>query len=124
MFRRRPANLGVHSGRFAPCPHSPNCVSSQADPSDAEHFVQPIRGTMEDVRRAVLSTPRTTIVTDTPHYLHVEFRTRLLRFVDDVEFFSDGTAVQVRSCSRLGRSDFGVNRRRVEALRARVEGVR
>jgi uncharacterized protein (DUF1499 family) len=96
-------------------------VSSQADPSDAEHSIQPIRGTIEDVRRGVLSTPRTTIVTETPQYLHVEFRTRLLRFVDDVEFFFDGTAVQVRSSSRLGRSDFGVNRRRVEALRARVE---
>ena len=123
MFRRRPANLGVHGGRFAPCPPSPNCVSSQANPSDAEHFIQTIRGTIEEVRRVILSTPRTTIVTETPQYLHVEFRTRLLRFVDDVEFFFDGTAVQVRSCSRLGRSDFGVNRRRIEALRARVEGL-
>jgi uncharacterized protein (DUF1499 family) len=123
MFRMRPADLGVHNGRFAPCPPSPNCVSSQADPDDAEHHIQPIRGSIADVRRAVLSTPRTTIVTETPQYLHVEFRTRLLRFVDDVEFFFDGTAVQVRSCSRLGRNDFGVNRRRVEALRARVGGL-
>ena len=121
MFSRRPANLGLRSGRFAPCKPSPNCVSSQADPSDAEHYVQPIRGTIDDVRRAVLSTPRATVVTEMPHYLHVEFRTRLMRFVDDVEFFFDGTAVQVRSCSRVGRNDFGVNRRRVEALRARVE---
>jgi uncharacterized protein (DUF1499 family) len=122
MFSRRPANLGVHSGRFAPCKPSPNCVSSQADPADAEHYIQPIRGTLDAVRRAVVNTPRTTVVTETPHYLHVEFRTRLMRFVDDVEFFFDGAAVQIRSCSRLGRNDFGVNRRRVEALRARIEG--
>jgi uncharacterized protein (DUF1499 family) len=124
MFSSRPANLGVRNGRFAPCKSSPNCVSSQADPSDTEHHIQPIRGTIDDVRRAVLGMRRTTIVTEMPHYLHVEFSTRLIRFVDDVEFFFDGTAVQVRSCSRMGRNDFGVNRRRVEALRALVEGGR
>jgi uncharacterized protein (DUF1499 family) len=114
---RRPTNLGVRDGLLAPCKRSPNCVSSQADPADREHHVAPLKATMEDVRKAVESLPRTRIVLAHPNYLHAEFRSRLLGFVDDVEFFFDGAAIQVRSASRLGRRDFGVNRARVETLR-------
>jgi uncharacterized protein (DUF1499 family) len=114
---RRPVNLGVKDGRLAPCRRSPNCVSSQADPSDGEHYIAPLRASLQDVRRAVESLPRTRIVLAHPDYLYAEFRSRLLRFVDDVEFFFDGAAVQVRSASRLGRRDFGVNRARIEKLR-------
>jgi uncharacterized protein (DUF1499 family) len=114
---RRPANLGVRDGLLAPCKRSPNCVSSQADPADREHHVAPLKATMQDVRKAVESLPRTRIVLAHPNYLHAEFRSRLLGFVDDVEFFFDGAAIQVRSASRLGRRDFGVNRARVETLR-------
>jgi uncharacterized protein (DUF1499 family) len=117
---RRPDNLGVRDGRLAPCKRSPNCVCSQADPADREHYIAPLQATMAAVRRAVAGTPRATIVRDEKDYLHAEFRTRLMRYVDDVEFFFDGRVIQVRSCSRLGRRDFGVNRRRVEALRARL----
>jgi uncharacterized protein (DUF1499 family) len=53
--------------------------------------------------------------------LYAEFRTPLMRYVDDVEFFFDGALVHVRSCSRLGRRDFGANRKRVERLRALIE---
>ena len=115
---RRPTNLGVSNGRFAACRRSPNCVSSQADPSDAEHYIAPLKGTMEAVRRAVASMPRTTVITDKENYLYAEFRSKLLGYVDDVEFFHDGAVIHVRSASRLGRRDFGVNRRRVEDLRA------
>jgi uncharacterized protein (DUF1499 family) len=114
---RRPTNLGVRDGRLAPCRSSPNCVSSQAEPSDREHYIAPLRASMEDVRKAVESLPRTRIVLAHRDYLYAEFSSRLLGFVDDVEFFFDGAAVQVRSASRLGRRDFGVNRARIEHLR-------
>ena len=114
---RRPDNLGVSNGRLAPCRRTPNCVSSQADPSDPEHYIAALKGTMEAVRKAVESLPRATIVSEKQNYLYAEFRSKLLGFVDDVEFFDDGEAIQVRSASRLGRRDFGVNRARVEKLR-------
>ena len=117
---RRPHNLGVSNGRLAPCRRTPNCVSSQAEPSDAEHYIAPLRGTMEAVRKAVESLPRATIVSERQNYLFAEFRSKLLGFVDDVEFFHDGSVIQVRSASRLGRRDFAVNRRRIERLRAMI----
>ena len=115
---RRPNNLGVSNGRFAACRRTPNCVSSQADPGDGEHYIAPLQGTMEALRRAVAAMPRTAVITDKKNYLYVEFRSKLLGYVDDVEFFHDGAVIQVRSASRLGRRDFGVNRKRVEDLRA------
>jgi len=121
---KRPGNLGVREGRLAPCKRSPNCVSSQADPSDLEHYIAPIHGSMAAAREAVESLPRTTIVEARGDYLYAEFRSALLRYVDDVEFFFDGQVIHVRSCSRLGRRDFGVNRKRVEALRALIEARR
>ena len=118
---KRPENLGVRDGMLAPCKPSPNCVSSQANPADREHYIAPIHGTMDAVRRAVEAFPRARIIEKSETYLYAEFRTRLVGFVDDVEFFFDGRVIQVRSCSRLGRRDFGVNRRRVEALRRAIE---
>ena len=124
MFNwRRPANLGVIEGRLAPCRSTPNCVSSQADPSDREHYIAPLRASMEEVRAAVESLPRTRIVLAHPDYLYAEFRSRLLGYVDDVEFFFDGAVVQVRSASRLGRRDFGVNRARIEKIREVIKSL-
>ena len=118
---RRPTNLGVEKGRLAPCKRTPNCVSSQADPADREHYIAPLafRGSMADLRRAVESMERATVIKAERDYLYAEYRTRLLRYVDDVELYYDQKAgmVHVRSASRLGRRDFGVNRKRVEALR-------
>ena len=121
---KRPDNLGVRNGRLAACKRSPNCVSSQANPSDLEHYIAPIHGSMDAVRAALERVPRATLIEDKGNYLYAEFRTRLLRYVDDVEFFFDGTVIHVRSCSRLGRRDFGVNRRRVETLRSLIEARR
>ena len=121
---RRPDNLGVKDGRLAPCRRTPNCVSSQADPADREHYVDaiPFRGdAMTAVRKAVEALPRTTIISSTSNYLYAEFRSKLLGYVDDVEFFFDGNVIQVRSASRLGRRDFGVNRSRVEQLRRLIK---
>jgi len=117
---RRPTNLGVKDGRLAPCKRTPNCVSSQADPSDQEHYIAPIafRGGMDEVRRAVASMAGATVINAQGNYLYAEYRTKLMRYVDDVELFKVGDIVHVRSASRLGRRDFGVNRKRIEALRA------
>jgi uncharacterized protein (DUF1499 family) len=119
-----PAALGVRDGRLAPCPASPNCVSSQA--TDADHRVAPIAYTGDAaaalVRLAhmIAAQPGATIVAQHDGYIYATFQTPLMGFVDDVEFLVDPAqrVIQVRSASRLGTSDFGVNRKRIEALRA------
>ena len=124
---KRPGNLGAVNGRLAPCKRSPNCVSTQAGPGDAEHYIAPIPFTgdaIAAVRAAVESMPRATVIRQEKGYLYAEFRSKLLGFVDDVEFLHDGTQLHVRSASRLGRRDFGVNRARVEALRRRLTKAR
>ncbi len=121
---RPPASLGVTEGRLAPCPGSPNCVSSEA--AAAEQRVEPLRydGDATQARARLLEVlngmERVRIVQSTDDYLHAEFRSAVFGFVDDVEFyFSPPGILQVRSASRTGYSDFGVNRERVETLRAR-----
>jgi uncharacterized protein (DUF1499 family) len=125
---KRPDNLGVRNGCLAPCKRTPNCVSSQADSADREHYIAPIpfRGSMQNLRNAVLAMPRATLIREGENYLYAEFRTALMRYVDDVELFFDQPlgVVHVRSASRLGRRDFGVNRKRVEALRALIQAPR
>jgi uncharacterized protein (DUF1499 family) len=123
---KRPDNLGVHEGKLAACKRTPNCVSSQADLADAIHYVAPIpfHGNAQDaiaeVRATVENMERVRVIREMPAYLYAEFRSRLMGFVDDVEFVFDEKAqlLHVRSASRLGRRDFGVNRERVERIRA------
>jgi uncharacterized protein (DUF1499 family) len=119
---RRPSNLGANDGRLAPCRRTPNCVSSQADPADREHYIEPISfaGKFEDVKEIVQGMRGATLIRAQAAYLYAEFRTPLLRFVDDLELLHAGSVLHVRSASRLGRRDFGVNRKRVEALRALI----
>jgi len=120
-----PENLGVRNGRLAPCPSSPNCVSSQA--SDAEHRVDPLplAANPDETRTRLLAVlaiePRVEIVEQEGNYLRAEFTSRVLRFVDDVEFLIGAQAVDVRSASRLGHADFGINRERVERLRKQLQ---
>jgi len=122
---KRPDNLGVKDGRLASCGRRLNCVSSHAEPSDAQRYVAPIpfKGgaarAMAAARKAVERMRRATVIRQEGNYLYAEFRSRLMGFVDDVEFTFDENAglLHVRSASRLGRRDFGVNRERVEALR-------
>lgn len=120
----RPDNLGVKDGRFAACKTTPNCVSSQADPADGEHYIAPIAfsGTMHELRRAVESMTRATVIREEGHYIYAEYKSALMGYVDDVELLLDEKArlVHVRSASRLGRSDFGVNRKRIEELRGLI----
>ncbi|MBA3033734.1 MAG: DUF1499 domain-containing protein [Gammaproteobacteria bacterium] len=122
---KRPTDLGVAAGTFAACPATPNCVSSDA--SDSAHQVAPLQLAVAPamawpaVREFVAAgMPRTAIVTESADYLHVECRSAMLGFVDDLELHLRPGAgiIAVRSASRIGRSDFGVNRSRVEDLRA------
>lgn len=127
-----PTDLGVVNGRLKPPSRAENSVSSQAGlypdhPMKAYAEIAPIRFTgdgraaIERIRRIVESTPGARVIREEPTYLYAQFRTRWLKFVDDVEFFADEGArvVHVRSASRVGRGDLGVNRARIEALRAR-----
>ena len=117
----RPANLGAKDGRLAACPASPNCVSSQA--TDERHQIAPLAFTGDPdtafVRLKQILTRRkdTTIIEERSEYLRVEMRTTF--FVDDGEFLLDRErqVIQVRSASRLGYSDLGKNRSRVEEIR-------
>lgn len=119
----RPRDLGVWNGRLRECPPSPNCVCSDA--SDRAHRIEPfaLAGDPSEawgrIVEAVAALPRTTVVARTDDYLHAECRSWLLGFVDDLELHlrRGERRVAVRSASRLGYSDLGVNRRRVEDLR-------
>lgn len=128
---RTPADLGPRDGRLKPPSMTPNSVSSQAG-LYPEHPMRdyariapfPLQGsgpaTIERIRRVVEGMEGAKVVQATSGYLHVEFTTKRMKFVDDAEFWFDpqGGVIQVRSASRLGRKDFGVNRARIEAIRA------
>lgn len=112
-----PANLGVANNRLAPCPDSPNCVSSFATAPD--QAIAPIAANIKQIKKAIAQLDEAKIVESTPDYLHVEFTSAVFQFVDDVEFLwdADQGVTQLRSASRLGYSDLGVNRERIENLR-------
>jgi uncharacterized protein (DUF1499 family) len=123
------ADKQIPGRELPPCPASPNCVSS-LEPSGAHHVEPfPYRGTQAEARArlidAILSMPRAKMVVAEGNYLQVEFRSVVFRFVDNVEFLFDGgnKVIHVRSASRVGYYDFGVNRRRVEELRKRFMAV-
>ena len=124
----RPDDIGV-GGRLAACPNKPNCVNSGSD--DARHAIPPLkfsgnaRAAMVRLKLVVAAMPGATLISQRPEYLYAEFRTRVMGFVDDVELVLDERAgvVQVRSSSRLGYSDFGVNRRRIEAIRQKFDSA-
>ena len=111
------------NGQLAPCPSSPNCVSSLAD--DEEHRVEPFMlasnnaNCWADIISLVKALPRTQIIAETSNYLHVEVRSFLFRFVDHLELViaQDKQRLDIRSASVTGYSDMGVNRKRVEMLR-------
>ena len=119
-----PETLGAREGRLGACPDRPNCVSSQM--SDAVHEVKPFRVTgevgaaMARLAALIETQEGARIVMRRADYLHAEYQSKLMGFVDDLELLADPAArvIHVRSASRLGYSDLGVNRARVEALRA------
>src|SRR5262245_14595516 len=120
----RPTTLGVKESRLAPCPSSPNCVSSDAQ--DGSHFAPafqlavPATDAWRAGRATVANLPRIKIITETADYLHAECSSTFFGFVDDLELHlrPEKNIIAVRSAARLGYSDLGVNRKRVEKLRA------
>jgi uncharacterized protein (DUF1499 family) len=125
----RPTNLGVKQGQLLACPNTPNCVNSQS--SNADQKVEPLTFSsspaqaLANLKSVIQTMPRTRLVTEESNYLYAEFTTALMGFVDDVEFYIDEAArvVHVRSASRLGQSDLGVNRKRVEEIRAKFAAI-
>ncbi|HHJ38192.1 MAG TPA: DUF1499 domain-containing protein [Methylothermaceae bacterium] len=118
--------LGLKYGWLLPCPDSPNCVSSHANPNDKTHYLPPIAFTdepekvWERLQKLLKSFPDATIVESKNNYLRAEFRSKLFGFVDDVEFLldRDDKVIHFRSASRVGHSDLGANRKRIEMIRA------
>lgn len=121
--------LGIQDGKLAPCPKSPNCVCTQAD--DKGHAIEPIHFTcstdeaLKFAKEALLSMPRIALVEEGPSYLRATATTLLMRYVDDVEIYCDSTnqVLHFRSASRLGYSDMGANRKRMEGFRRRFEEI-
>ena len=131
---KEPPDLGVKDGRLKPPSRTENSVSSQASlypdhPMKAYAEIAPFkftgdgRAALDRIKRIVEATEGARIVRAEPTYLYAQFQTRWLKFVDDVEFFADENAkmVHVRSASRIGRGDLGVNRARIEAIRTRFD---
>lgn len=119
---KAPDDIGVRDGRLQPCPDSPNCVGSQS--AGAARIApialrEPASFAWQRLSKIVAGLPRMRIVERTDRYLRLEASSRIFGFVDDVEFLLDPDAnvIHVRSASRLGYSDLGVNRDRVEHIR-------
>lgn len=119
----RPNNLGIHDGKFATCPTSPNCVSSFSE--DTLHQIEPLaysdspEEAFKQLTNILELMDNVKIITSESDYIYAEFTSSLMGFVDDVEFYLDqpNQVIQVRSASRLGDSDLGVNRKRIEMIR-------
>lgn len=124
-----PEGLGVTDGRLADVPASPNAVSTFA--TDDEHGMSPIsinrtsEGVMERVVKVLNGMPRVSVVERTTNYLRAECQSGFFRFVDDVEFLIDeqNSTLHFRSASRLGHSDLGVNRARMEEFSDRFRST-
>jgi uncharacterized protein (DUF1499 family) len=126
-----PDNLGVRDGRLAPCPNSPNCVSTQAEPSDRQHYIEPVAyqgpvaSALARIAEVIAAEPRAEVLRAEGPYIHAVFRSATMSFPDDVEFYVDEGAglIHFRSAARLGQGDAGVNRRRMERLTAALQAV-
>lgn len=124
LFSSPNHKLGLTDGKLAACPDSPNCVSSYA--TDEAHSIAPVDVTgkvpqevMAAVKKALSEMPRTAIVSEDTNYIHATATTLLMRYVDDVEIYLDEaeSKLHLRSASRIGYSDLGANRARVEKLK-------
>jgi uncharacterized protein (DUF1499 family) len=128
----RPADIGVSNGRLKPPSPTPNSVSSQAalypdHPQRAYAEIAPLPlknasgpASLQAVAAALGAMPGVTVVEQRPDYLYAQAETRWMKFTDDLEFWFNPArgVIELRSASRLGRKDFGVNRERIEAIRA------
>ena len=129
VFAGDPPELGIQDGKLSPCPSTPNCVVSQGD--DPDHRIEPIAYTVSrEKAREVLTkvlgvVPRTEIVMQREDYIRVKSTSRIMGFVDDTEFYfpEDKPVIHVRAAARLGESDLGVNRRRLEQIRFALQDL-
>ncbi|MFC1236570.1 DUF1499 domain-containing protein [Vibrio sp. F74] len=121
--------LGINEGKLTPCPSTPNCLNSQIN-GDDKHQIESIvyAGTLTEAHTALVqilkSEDHTKTIEIESNYIHVEYTSTFFQFVDDVEFYfveerPDKTQIHIRSASRIGRSDFGVNRTRIERIRGK-----
>ena len=115
-----PQDIGVRDGRLIACPESPNCVSSYE--SSEEHSIAALDGNLSQIQQILVAMDGANIVKQSSNYLYAEFTSSLMGYVDDVEFLYDAASntTQVRSASRVGYSDMGANRSRVEAIRMQL----
>ena len=114
----QPDNLGIQNGQLAPCPATPNCVSSQAL-KDSQHYIAPIPYQSPSQIIAILNSQhRTKIIKATDNYIYAQVTSRIMGFVDDLEFYFSPTEpiIHTRSASRLGESDLGANRQRLAQI--------
>ncbi len=118
-----PNNLGLTNGKLLPCPGTPNCVNSQS--KEAEHSIEPLayqensETAIATLKEIINQQERTNIISETDNYLYAQFTSHWMGYVDDVEFYVNANkgVIDVRSASRLGESDLGVNRQRIEMIR-------
>jgi uncharacterized protein (DUF1499 family) len=126
------SKLGIENGQLKECPTTPNCVNSQA--KDKKHFIEPIlvTGPPLEAKKHILNIlkelKRSKIKAIEDNYIRAEFTSRVFRFVDDVEFYFPDTKskegiIHVRSASRIGHSDLGVNRKRIEEIRSKFKAI-
>lgn len=114
--------IGLIDGKLYPCPNSPNCVSTQAVGGIHKMAPIPFSGSVSEAKNKMLKIVKTLkrikIISDEDYYVHIEVRTAIFRFIDDVEFLFDENAkvIHFRSRARLGYSDMGVNRKRMEKM--------
>jgi uncharacterized protein (DUF1499 family) len=118
--------LGVQDEQLLPCPSSPNCVTSFGDDRDMPPITydgEP-QAAYSQLIAIIKTLPRTTIIEQSSNYMRAEFRSQLFGFVDDVEFVllensNNQTTINFRSASRLGYSDLGANRSRMEDIKSK-----
>ena len=120
---KRPDNLGVTDLKLGSCPDTPNCVSTQDE--DEQHKIEPLplssspQDAIAKLANIINSMEGGEVITQSNDYIHAEFTSKIMGFRDDIEFYigPQNPVIQVRAAARLGKSDLGVNRKRIEAIR-------
>lgn len=118
-----PTNLGIYHGKLNSCPDTPNCVVSQTN--DNSHYIEPLayngdrQQAYDNLLKILSIVPNTEIIEQKDDYIRTQSASKIMGFVDDSEFYfpPDEQVIHWRSASRLGESDLGVNRRRLEQIR-------